>query len=165
MEKIFSNCISLTSIDMSSFDTSSVNNFEKMFFNCTSLTYLNLSNLDLSSVNDMPFMLQSCSNLEYIKLKSFTEPEDLNTTNMFLDTPDDLIYCIDNISKMPNIIKQLEDKLCTFNDCGTNWEENKEKRLEEKKRNIQIYEDKCVYKNIKYISDEFILTDLITINE
>ena len=161
LEKIFSNCISLTSIDMSSFDTSSVNNFEKMFFNCTSLTFLNLSNLNMSSANDMPFMFQSCSKLEYIKLKSFTEAEDLNTTNMFLDTPDDLIYCIDDISKMPNIVKQLEDKLCTFNDCETNWKENKEKRFEEKKRNIQVYEDKCIYKNIKYISNEFIITDLI----
>ena len=161
LEKIFSNCISLTSIDMSSFDTSSVNNFEKMFFNCTSLTFLNLSNLNLSSANDMPFMLQSCTKLEYISLKSFTEAEDLNITNMFLDTPDDLIYCIDDISKMPNIAKQLKNKLCAFNDCETNWKENKENRFQEKKRNIQVYEDKCVYKNIKYISNEFILTDLI----
>ena len=161
IEKIFANCISLTSVDMSSFSTSLVENFEKMFFNCTSLTSLDISNLDLSSATDITFMFASCANLEYINFNSFFENETLDTTNMFLSTRDDLIYCIEDISKMPKIIYELILKECAFNDCNTTWKKNKDDRFEEKKKKIDIFEDKCVYKSIKDISDEFILTDKI----
>ena len=161
MEKIFSNCISLTSIDIFSFNTSLCENFERMFYNCVSLTSLNLSNLDLSSATDITYMFAGCSNLNYINFKSFTEKEELDINNTFLDTPDNLIYCIEDISNMQKIISQLTNKICTFNDCENNWEENKENRFEEKKKDIQIFEDKCVYKDIEDISNNFILTDKI----
>ena len=80
---------------------------------------------------------------------------------MFLSTPDDLIYCIENGTKMQNIISLLSEKECAVNDCGIEWRKNKENRFEEKKKKIEIFEDKCIYNSIKDISNQFILTDKI----
>ena len=151
MEKIFSNCISLTSIDIFSFNTSSCENFEKMFFNCVSLTSLNLSNLDLSSAIDLTYMFAGCSNLNYINFKSFTEKEELDINNTFLDTPDNLIYCIEDISNMQKIISQLTNKICTFNDCENNWEENKENRFEEKRKILKYLKINVFIKILKIL--------------
>ena len=48
---MLSECNSLTSIDLNSFNTKSVKNMENIFFNCESLNSLDLNNFDTSSVN------------------------------------------------------------------------------------------------------------------
>ena len=53
MSNMFSNCSSLTGIDLSSFNTSNVTNMLQMFFACTSLESLDLSNFDTSNVTNM----------------------------------------------------------------------------------------------------------------
>ena len=50
---MFSDCSSLTALDLSSFDTSKVTNMRRMFSDCSSLTTLDLSNFDTSKVKDM----------------------------------------------------------------------------------------------------------------
>jgi surface protein len=50
---MFENCSSLTSIDLSGFDTSSATEIRYMFENCSSLTSLDLSSFDTRSVTDM----------------------------------------------------------------------------------------------------------------
>jgi len=50
MDFMFSKCYSLTSLDLSYFDTSSVTRMDSMFSHCLSLTTLNLSNFDISSL-------------------------------------------------------------------------------------------------------------------
>ena len=122
------------------------------------MTSLNLSHFDTSSAIDMTYMFASCSNLN---LFSFKENENLDTTNIFQYTPDDLIYCIEDETNIPNILSKLIEKECTINDCETNWENNKKNRFENKKKNVEIFNDKCVYKSIEEVSEEFILTDKI----
>ena len=161
IEKFLLNCTSLTSVDISSFNTSLVINLEKMFYNCISLTSLNLSHFDTSSATDMTYMFANCSNLNYINLYSFKENEDLDTTNIFQYTPDDLIYCIEDETNIPNILSKLIEKECTVNDCETSWENNKKNRFENKKKKVEIFYDKCIYKSIEDVSKEFILTDKI----
>ena len=39
---MFANCLLLTSLDLSNFDTSQVTNMNAMFYNCISLEYINL---------------------------------------------------------------------------------------------------------------------------
>ncbi|WP_368667998.1 BspA family leucine-rich repeat surface protein, partial [Pseudomonas sp. Kh13] len=51
---------SATSLDLSSFDTSSVTNMRCMFRYC-SATSLDLSSFDTSSVTDMSYMFRYCS--------------------------------------------------------------------------------------------------------
>ena len=46
MSFMFFNCQSLTSIDVSSFDTSKANTIYNMFTNCISLKSINISNFD-----------------------------------------------------------------------------------------------------------------------
>jgi len=53
----------LTSLDLSSFDTSSVTDMNHMFSGCEILTSLNLSSFDTSSVTDMSYMFYNCSSL------------------------------------------------------------------------------------------------------
>ena len=155
------NCYLLSSIDLSNFKAPNVNNLERMFYNCKSLISLNLSNFIISSVTDMTSMFKGCSNLDYINFFSFDENDNLDISNIFVDTPDELIYCVNDIFNIPKIYSELKIKECAFKDCEFEWEENKDKRFEEKKRSIEIFNDKCVLKHIKEISKEFILTDKI----
>ena len=72
MEGMFYNCYSLTSINLSNFDTSKVNNMNSMFYGCSSLTSINLSNFNTSKVNDMDFMFYGCSKLQFIDISYFS---------------------------------------------------------------------------------------------
>ena len=161
IEKIFTNCTSLISLNISSFNTSSIRNMEKMFFNCESITSLDLSHFDVSSVIDMTYMFANCSNLKYLKLFSFDENQNTDINSMFDNIPEDLIYCISDNSKTADFISILNSKECTSQDCESNWEENKEKKIENKKKNIDIFDDRCHYLNIKEISEKFIVTEQI----
>ena len=53
MNGMFSNCESLTVLDLSSFDTSEVTNMCGMFSGCQSLTALDFSNFDTAKVTNM----------------------------------------------------------------------------------------------------------------
>ena len=62
---MFSSC-PLTTIDLSSFDTSNVNTMSEMFDNCTKLESLNLSRFDTGKVLTMNYMFNNCSSLQTI---------------------------------------------------------------------------------------------------
>lgn len=66
MRRMFSECSSLATLDVSSFDTSNVTNMNSMFGSCSSLTNLDLRSFDTSKVTDMRWMFQYCSNLTQI---------------------------------------------------------------------------------------------------
>ena len=48
--KCFSNCSSLTNIDLSNFNIDNVTDMSNMFSNCSSLTNIDLSNFDTDNV-------------------------------------------------------------------------------------------------------------------
>ena len=68
LNNMFSSCSSLTSLDLSNFDTSNVQYMESMFSSCSSLTSLDLSNFDTSKVSEMKHMFQNCSKLSNLTL-------------------------------------------------------------------------------------------------
>lgn len=68
---MFNDCSKLTSLDLSSFDTSNVTDMSGMFYKCSSFTTLGLSNLDTSNVTDMRAMFDDCSSLTSLDLSSF----------------------------------------------------------------------------------------------
>ena len=68
---MFAVCRDLTSIDLSSFDTSEVTNMGHMFAECWELTTLDLSNFNTSKVTDMRWMFNNCCNLTTLDLSSF----------------------------------------------------------------------------------------------
>ena len=53
MRKMFSDCISLTSLNLSYLNTINVTKMDNMFSNCLSLNELNLSSLQTDNVIDM----------------------------------------------------------------------------------------------------------------
>ena len=80
MSYMFSNCLSLESLDLSSFNTAKVTNMKSMFYYCSKLTSLNLSNFNTAKVTNMERMFQNCSKLESLDLSSFNTAE---VTTMF----------------------------------------------------------------------------------
>ena len=68
MVGMFSNCISLTSLDVSRWNTSNVTNMSQMFASCIGLTSLDLSNFDTSNVTNMGYMFRGCSKLKTIRM-------------------------------------------------------------------------------------------------
>ena len=67
---MFSYCISLTSLDLSSFNTSKVTDMDEMFNFCSNLTSLDLSSFNTSHVTNMGHMFYGCSNLRTIYVGS-----------------------------------------------------------------------------------------------
>ena len=63
MSYMFYYCSSLTSLNLSNFNTNNVTNMSYMFYNCSSLTFLNLSNFNTNNVNNMSYMFYDCSSL------------------------------------------------------------------------------------------------------
>ena len=79
MNGMFNNCRSLTSLDVSNWDTSNVTNMAAMFSNCESLTTLNLSKWDTSNVIYMSYMFRYCNALTTLDLSNW---DTSNVTNM-----------------------------------------------------------------------------------
>ena len=70
MRSMFDGCTNLTSLDLSSFDTSVVKDMDSMFNDCRHLTSLDLSGFDTSKVTDMSSIFYHCSNLTLLILGS-----------------------------------------------------------------------------------------------
>ena len=83
MSSMFSNCISIQSLNLSSFNTSSVTNMINMFNSCYSLQYLNLISFNTSAVTNMANMFNSCYSLQSINLSSFNTAAVTNMSIMF----------------------------------------------------------------------------------
>ena len=91
MRGLFTNCESLESIDVSNFNTSSVISMESMFYDCILLTSLNIENFNTSNIEDMSYMFAFCYSLISINLPQFDTSNAYYMECMFF-------YCISLIS-------------------------------------------------------------------
>ena len=80
MQYMFDSMSNLTSLDLSIFDTSNVTNMFCMFSDMYNLTSLNLSNFDTSKVTDMSYMFGDMRSLTTLDLSNF---DTSNVTSMF----------------------------------------------------------------------------------
>ena len=86
---IFSFCSSLTTIDLSSFNTKKITQFGSsnsangMFYSCSSLTSLDLSSFDTSNAINMYYMFGGCSSLTSLDLSGFNTSNVTNMRGMF----------------------------------------------------------------------------------
>ena len=71
LSKMFFGCSNITEIDLSNFDTSSVENMSYMFSNCNYLNKINLSNIVTTNLKHMNSMLLGCLSLSSLDLSSF----------------------------------------------------------------------------------------------
>lgn len=76
---MFSDCESLTSVDVGDFDTSNVTDMKAMFQGCESLTSVDVSGFDTSKVEDMSYMFSICRSLRSIDVSGF---DTSNVTDM-----------------------------------------------------------------------------------
>jgi len=83
MYGMFSNCTSLISLDISSFDTSNVTKMTSMFNWCTSLVNLDLNNLNMSKVLLIDYMFNNCISLTNVNLNNVNTNSITNMEYMF----------------------------------------------------------------------------------
>ena len=87
MGGMFMNCINLTSIDLSHFNTNIVVNMSAMFGGCNSLTGLDLSTFNTDNVLITDWMFSHCLNLTSLDLSTFNTSNVLDMRRMFYDCP------------------------------------------------------------------------------
>ena len=85
MAWMFSGCMSLESLDLSSLDTSNVEDMCCMFESCMMLTDLDLSDFDTRWVQDMSFMFSECYSLRSVNLSSFNTTRVEDMCGMFIN--------------------------------------------------------------------------------
>ena len=78
-------CLSLKSIDLSSFNTNKVTNMSTMFQLCYSLKSFDLSSFNTNKVTNMSGMFMNCCFLKSIALSSFNTNNVTNMRNMFCE--------------------------------------------------------------------------------
>ena len=83
MGGMFSGCSSLTSLDLSSFNTSNVTGMGNMFYGCTALESLNLPGFATSSPADLNSMFYNCSSLESIRFADVERLRISKASSMF----------------------------------------------------------------------------------
>ena len=83
MSSMFCGCQSLSTLDLSSFDTSKVRGMEEMFCGCQSLRALALSSFDTSKVTSMNSMFSGCASLTSLALSRFDTSEVTSMKSMF----------------------------------------------------------------------------------
>ena len=80
---MFCNCVNITNIDFSNFDTRNINNMYRMFYNCENLTELDFSSFNTSKVTNMYSLFEKCYNLTSANLTSFDTENVTNISRMF----------------------------------------------------------------------------------
>ena len=83
MQFMFSDCSSLTSLDLSSLKLSKVTSLRMMLQGCSSLTNLNIEGWDTSSVTDMFGMLMDCRSLTSVDLSALNTSYVTNMQDVF----------------------------------------------------------------------------------
>jgi len=120
MSNAFKNCKSLKSLNLSNFNTLMVETMKQMFLNCSSLRYLDLSNFETPKVTDMSYMFSGCINIIYINLKKSSGSQLSAFTDIFKNTPEKMIFCINEAlnSKLYDII--INNKSNSTINCSEN---------------------------------------------
>ena len=90
--QMFYNCKSLTSLNFNSYKrTINIYNLASMFTYCESLTSLDITNFDISTISDTSRMFEGCHSLISLDLSNFSSIHLSNCQKMFSDCPN-LIY-------------------------------------------------------------------------
>ena len=82
---MFNGCLSLTSLDLSNFNTSKVIDMSNMFYSCYSLNNLDLSSFDTSKVTSMSSMFDNCKSLTSLDLSNWNTSKVTSMVEMFKD--------------------------------------------------------------------------------
>ena len=110
---MFTNCQNLIELDLSGFNTSNITNTAGLVQYCYSLQSINLDGFDTSKVTTMNSMFSDCRNLELLDISHFNTSK---VTNM--------AYMFNGCSKLENLnlnsfnTKNVINMQCIFSGCG-----------------------------------------------
>lgn len=112
MENMFANLTSIKELDLSMFDTSSLNNVQHMFSGTTGLTELDLSSFNTLGISSMNYMFYNMKRLESINLSSFDTSNVSNMEGMFkgcmsLTTLDLTNFDTSRVTNMSNMFDSM----------------------------------------------------------
>jgi surface protein len=96
MTYMFGGCNSLTSLDVTHFNTSNVTNMTYMFMACDSLTSLDVTHFNTSNVTTMQGMFHHCIGLTSLDLSNFNTSNVTNMGGMFSSCPNLRILDLSN---------------------------------------------------------------------
>ena len=68
---MFDSCLSLKSLDLSSFNTSKVTDMSYMFYNCQAMSELSLTKFDVSKVGTMTHTFDNCTEMRHLNLTNW----------------------------------------------------------------------------------------------
>ncbi len=85
MHRMFSNCESLTSLDLSGWNTEKVTDMNYVFYRCYTLSSINLSNWNTEKVTNMYQMFYGCSSLTSLDLSGWDTKNVTTMGNIFAD--------------------------------------------------------------------------------
>lgn len=85
MRDMFRDCVALTNLDVSLFDTRNVTDMSGMFYHCNLLTNLDVSGFNTSKVTDMSSMFAGCSQVKALDVSHFNTDNVTNMSLMFAD--------------------------------------------------------------------------------
>ena len=166
MKYMFINCISLTSLNLSTFNTSQVTNMNSMLYNCKSLVSLNLSNFNTEKLTDISYLFYGYSQLKFVDISNFNlskisslssvfkECQDLAYINFvnfsikegnsfssdfFQSVPDNIMNWISNEEYIQVIQNGLYGKKCPMSDCSDDSPLNKQYYIK-----LSDISDKCM---------------------
>ena len=109
---MFYQCYELASLDVSHFDTSNVKNMEAMFCDCDSLTSLDVSHFDTSKVTNMGGMFVGATGLTSIDVSHFDTSKATNIDGMFEDC-----YSLTSLDLSSFNTSNVRDMGWIFYDC------------------------------------------------
>ena len=82
-KKMFFNCDSIKSFDLSNFNTQNVRNMRDMFSGCNFLTNINLSNFNTQNARKMSYMFNGCNSLTNLNLSNINTQSVKSMRGMF----------------------------------------------------------------------------------
>lgn len=83
MQQAFTNCSSLTSLDLSAWNVSSVTTINSCFSGCSKLQTLNLGGWNISKLTNMNYAFSSCTNLTELNLSGWNTTTVTTMSNVF----------------------------------------------------------------------------------
>ena len=114
MLSMFYGCSSLSSIDVSGFNTAKVVNFGYMFRNCSSVTTLDVSGFNTAKAVSMSCMFQTCEKLTNLDVSGFNTAEVTNMSLMF-----SACYALQNLDVSGFNTTKVTTMNAMFHDCSS----------------------------------------------
>ena len=107
MRGMFSNCCSLKTLNISGFITKNVINMSYMFFKCFSLRNLDLSNFNTEKVTDLSSMFFFCTSLISLNISNFNTKNVVNMNKMFSNCSSLISLDLSNFNT--NIVENMNE--------------------------------------------------------